>query len=144
MMGFLQLFQVRDFFVQGVSSLHQAVSICLTPVDYCTQESVVNYVRAGINLRAAWKAYELCYDEIKDVPTAELYKRYDYQTVGGIQLGIGAINVAISSLPTKIIRLVSIFGLPHDRNKGFDLLTKCVSGGKNERKRTNESMCDLR
>lgn len=95
------------------------------------QESVVMYIKAGLNLRAAWKIYEQCYNEIKDIPEDELYKRYDYHTVGGIQFGLGSINVAISSLPSKIIRLVSIFGLPHDREKGFELLTQCMKGGAN-------------
>ena len=80
-------------------------------------------------MRAAWKTYEACYAELQAVPRGELYKRYDYHTVGGVLLGIGATNLAISSLPTKIVRLVAIFGLPHDREKGFELLAQCVQGG---------------
>lgn len=92
------------------------------------QESVVSYIRAGFNLRAAWKAYEQCFAEISGVPADELYKRYDYHTVAAIQFGMGACNVAIASLPSKIVRIVAVFGLPHDRDKGFEYLAECVAG----------------
>jgi hypothetical protein len=46
---------------------------------------------------------------------------------------MGACNVAISSLPSKIVRIVAIFGLPHDRDTGFELLAECTEGGKKGR-----------
>ena len=57
------------------------------------QESVFNYIRAGFNLRAAWKTYEQCWNEIKELSDEERHKRYDYHTVGGILFGMGAINL---------------------------------------------------
>jgi hypothetical protein len=92
------------------------------------QESVVSYVRAGINLRAAWKGYAHCYSIIGALSDDERRATYDFHTIGGIEFGMGAINLAISSLPSKVIRLVSIFGLPHDRAAGFELLRKAVAG----------------
>ncbi len=92
------------------------------------QESVVSYVRAGINLRAAWKGYAHCYSIISAMGDDERRATYDFHTIGGIEFGMGAINLAISSLPSKVIRLVSIFGLPHDRAAGFELLRKAVAG----------------
>ena len=47
---------------------------------------------------------------------------------------MGACNVAIASLPSKIVRIVAVFGLPHDRDKGFEyhdigpLLSQRVKG----------------
>ncbi len=94
------------------------------------QESVVSYVRAGINLRAAWKGYAHCYQVLQAMSDDERRATYDPHTIGGIEFGMGAINLAISSLPSKVIRLVAIFGLPHDRAAGFELLRKAVAGYK--------------
>jgi tetratricopeptide (TPR) repeat protein len=92
------------------------------------QESVISYVRAGINLRAAWKGYAYCYAQIAALSEHDRRQLYDFHTIGGIQFGMGAINLAISSLPTKVVRLVSIFGLPHDRPAGFALLRDAIRG----------------
>jgi hypothetical protein len=92
------------------------------------QESVISYVRAGINLRAAWKGYAYCYAQIAALSDHDRRQLYDFHTIGGIQFGMGAINLAISSLPSKVVRLVSIFGLPHDRPAGFALLRDAIKG----------------
>ena len=128
------------------------------------QESVVNYIRAGFNLRAAWKAYErallaaacACGSTLLSWQTATRRSRtcrrpsgtsattttlwaafslawcecsqsaaIDCVLTGAAK---GAINLAISSLPGKIIKLVAIFGLPHDRALGFKLLRSAAEG----------------
>eukprot|EP01065_Artemidia_motanka_P009236 TRINITY_DN14717_c0_g1_i1.p1 TRINITY_DN14717_c0_g1~~TRINITY_DN14717_c0_g1_i1.p1 ORF type:complete len:737 (+),score=203.08 TRINITY_DN14717_c0_g1_i1:54-2264(+) len=58
-----------------------------------------------------------------------LFSMYDYHTVGGVQFGIGAINVCISLLPPRILSLLKVLGFMHDRDGGYRNLSTCVDGG---------------
>eukprot|EP01065_Artemidia_motanka_P033205 TRINITY_DN4017_c0_g1_i1.p1 TRINITY_DN4017_c0_g1~~TRINITY_DN4017_c0_g1_i1.p1 ORF type:complete len:841 (+),score=319.60 TRINITY_DN4017_c0_g1_i1:74-2524(+) len=50
---------------------------------------------------------------------------YDMHTVGGIQANLGNINLALSGLPEKALKLVAAMGYSHDRNLGLRNLRRC-------------------
>eukprot|EP01062_Namystynia_karyoxenos_P069980 TRINITY_DN65372_c0_g1_i1.p1 TRINITY_DN65372_c0_g1~~TRINITY_DN65372_c0_g1_i1.p1 ORF type:complete len:763 (+),score=239.54 TRINITY_DN65372_c0_g1_i1:137-2425(+) len=58
-----------------------------------------------------------------------IFGLYDYHSVGGVQFGIGAINVVISILPARVLALLKILGFMHDRDAGYRNLSACVDGG---------------
>ena len=54
---------------------------------------------------------------------------FDYNTVGGVQLNLGAINCALSSMPARVLALLSMFGYMCDREAGFSHLKTVLAGG---------------
>ncbi|KAI8376318.1 uncharacterized protein BYT42DRAFT_498959 [Radiomyces spectabilis] len=91
------------------------------------QESVLGYIKCGLNLRRAYTSYSLVWQEYKRM--GQLYNDYiDRDTVSGIQFGIGAVHLVLSTLPQKILRIVSAFGWKADKHLGFALLKLCLEG----------------
>jgi hypothetical protein len=58
----------------------------------------------------------------------EYTKHIDRETVSAMQFGIGAVHLLLSSLPPKILKILSIFGLKSDKQLGFALLKLCLEG----------------
>lgn len=57
----------------------------------------------------------------------QLHNEYiDRDTISGIQFGIGAVHLVLSSLPQKVLRTVAAFGWKADKHLGFALLKLCL------------------
>lgn len=57
------------------------------------------------------------------------YNKYiDRDTISGIQFGIGSVHLLLSSLPPRVLKIVSAFGWTADRQLGFALLKLCLEG----------------
>jgi hypothetical protein len=80
-------------------------------------------MKAGLKLRKGYKAYSRAWTEYKKLAPEE-FQKYDIHTISGVQFGIGTMNVAISSLPSKILSLIAILGISGERDLGFELLNK--------------------
>jgi hypothetical protein len=69
----------------------------------------------------------------------QLHNEYiDRGTISGIQFGIGSVHLVLSSLPNKILRVVSAFGWKADKHLGFALLKLCL-----EDRRSRSPMASL-
>ncbi|KAI8641361.1 hypothetical protein BD408DRAFT_483552 [Parasitella parasitica] len=92
---------------------------------YLLQESVTGYIKCGLNLRRAYSSYSIVWQEYKRM--GQLHNEYiDRDTISGIQFGIGAVHLVLSSLPQKILRTVAAFGWKADKHLGFALLKLCL------------------
>ncbi|RCH91898.1 tetratricopeptide repeat domain 39A [Rhizopus azygosporus] len=92
---------------------------------YLLQETVTGYVKCGLNLRRAYVSYSIVWEEYKRM--GQLHNEYiDGGTISGIQFGIGAIHLILSSLPQKVLRVISAFGWKPDKHLGFVLLKLCL------------------
>lgn len=92
-----------------------------------TQESVVGYLKCGLNLRRAYKSYSVVWQEYKRM--GQEYTKYmDRDTVSAIQFGIGAVHLILSSMPPKILKIFSALGWKSDKQLGFALLKLCLEG----------------
>ena len=58
----------------------------------------------------------------------EIYHTYDYNTIGGLQFGLGSINCCLSYMPQRILQLLSLFGFMCNREAGFRNLEIALSG----------------
>jgi hypothetical protein len=58
----------------------------------------------------------------------EYTKYMDRDTVSAVQFGIGTVHLLLSSLPPKILKILSILGFKSDKNLGFALLKLCLEG----------------
>ncbi|OBZ90684.1 Tetratricopeptide repeat protein 39C [Choanephora cucurbitarum] len=91
---------------------------------YLFQEKIASYVKCGLNLRRAYTSYSIVWQEYKRM--GQLHNEYiDQNTISGIQFGIGAIHLILSSLPPKILCIISAFSWKPDRHLGFALLKLC-------------------
>ncbi|ORX47210.1 hypothetical protein DM01DRAFT_256229 [Hesseltinella vesiculosa] len=116
-----------DFYPNGVLRAHVAkAEACLQmAILYMLQETAVGYIKCGLNIRRAYVSYSLVWQEYKRM--GQEYRDFiDRDTVSGIQFGIGAVHLILSSLPEKVLRVVSAFGWKADRNLGIAMLRLCV------------------
>lgn len=92
-----------------------------------TQESIVGYLKCGLNLKRAYDCYTIVWQEYKRM--GQEYTRYmDRDTVSAIQFGIGTVHLILSSLPPKILKIFSRLGFKSDKQLGFALLKLCLEG----------------
>ena len=123
-----------------------------------TEDSVLSHMRAGIGLRRGYVDIESLSKQVDGAlakatlpaghpeglpegmaaPEAgeglgewgkSAYHLYDYNTIGGLQFGLGAINCALSCVPEKVLALLSLFGYMCNRELGFKNLNTALEGG---------------
>ncbi|KAI8047397.1 uncharacterized protein B0P05DRAFT_481711 [Gilbertella persicaria] len=115
------------FVPNGVLRAHVAKAECCLQIAILQllQENVMGYVKCGMNLRRAYASYSLVWQEYKRM--GQVYHEFiDRDTISGIQFGIGAVHLVLSTLPQKVLRIVSAFGWKADKHLGFALLKLCV------------------
>ncbi|KAI1314909.1 Tetratricopeptide repeat protein 39B [Mortierella claussenii] len=105
----------------------RAESLLLSSLILLLQESIMSYLKAGLNLRKGYKSYENVWTELKSMGE-EVNTLVDNNTLGGIYFGLGTIHIVLASMPAKILRIISSFGYTGDKAFGFDLVSKCVAG----------------
>ncbi|CAO3699708.1 hypothetical protein G6F70_005621 [Rhizopus microsporus] len=121
--------QEQQFLPNGALRAHVVKAECalLMAMTYLSLETVVGYLKAGWNLRRAYTSYSLVWQEYKRM--GQNFNKYiDQDTVSGIQFGIGAVHLLLSSLPPKVLKIVSAFGWTADKHLGFALLKLCLEG----------------
>ncbi|KAG1180011.1 hypothetical protein G6F70_000860 [Rhizopus microsporus] len=115
------------FIPNGVLRAHVAKAECCLQIAILQllQENVMGYIKCGMNLRRAYASYSLVWQEYKRM--GQVYNEFiDRDTISGIQFGIGAVHLVLSTLPQKILRVVSAFGWKADKHLGFALLKLCL------------------
>ncbi|CAO3608881.1 unnamed protein product [Cunninghamella blakesleeana] len=117
------------FMSNGSLRAHVIKAECglLMGIIHLTQETVVGYLKTGLNLRRAYSSYSLVWQEYKRMGQ-DFNKYMDQDTISAIQFGIGSVHLLLSSLPPKILRIVSAFGWKADKHLGFALLKLCLEG----------------
>ncbi|KAI9497886.1 hypothetical protein BDB00DRAFT_802371 [Zychaea mexicana] len=121
--------QKITFVPNGILRAHVAKAECCLQIAILQllQESVVGYIKCGLNLRRAYTSYSLVWQEYKRM--GQSFNDFiDQDTVSGIQFGIGTVHLVLSSLPQKVLRVVSAFGWKADKHLGFALLKLCLEG----------------
>ncbi|KAL0144179.1 tetratricopeptide repeat protein 39B-like protein [Mucor lusitanicus] len=110
------------FIPNGVLRAHVVKAECclLMGILQMTQESVVGYLKCGLNIRRAYNSYGVVWQEV--------HKYMDRDTVSAIQFGIGAVHLILSSMPPKILKIFSALGWKSDKQLGFALLKLCLEG----------------
>ncbi|KAG2194527.1 hypothetical protein INT47_005731 [Mucor saturninus] len=121
--------QEQTFFPNGSLRAHVIKAECglLMAIIYLSMETMVGYLKAGLNLRRAYNSYSLVWQEYKRMGQ-DFNKYMDRDTISAIQFGIGSVHLLLSSLPPKILKIVSAFGWSADKHLGFALLKLCLEG----------------
>ncbi|CEI96153.1 hypothetical protein RMCBS344292_10320 [Rhizopus microsporus] len=119
----------NSFMPNGLLRAHVIKAECclLMGILQMTQESVVGYLKCGLNIRRAYHSYSIVWQEYKRM--GQEYTKYmDRDTVSAIQFGIGSVHLILSSLPPKILKIFSLLGWKSDKQLGFALLKLCLEG----------------
>ncbi|KAI8983038.1 hypothetical protein BDB01DRAFT_792151 [Pilobolus umbonatus] len=128
-----------SFLPNGVLRAHVVKAECCLQIAILQllQENAMGYIKCGMNLRRAYASYSLVWQEYKRM--GQIHHEFiDRDTISGIQFGIGAVHLVLSTLPQKILRIVSAFGWKADKHLGFALLKLCL-----EEKRIRSPMASL-
>ena len=125
--------EVRATVVRGEAALLMAVCQLL-------QDSYTAFAKAGWYLRKGNNCLAAAIQKVQQ--QAGVSGSFDRNTLGGVQLGSdtpkkslidrfhrnGAMNLVISVLPAKLLKIVAFFGFPSDRRAGLQSLHLCFQG----------------
>ncbi|KAL3690779.1 hypothetical protein R1sor_004430 [Riccia sorocarpa] len=89
------------------------------------EESMSSFFKAALLIRKAIGGYKHCHAIIQRQQRADRSKH----DVGAVQLGFGGFSVAISMLPPKLLRLLSVLGFPCNRQAGLKSIDQSLQGG---------------
>ncbi|KAJ3059127.1 tetratricopeptide repeat domain 39A, partial [Quaeritorhiza haematococci] len=92
------------------------------------QESVFGFMKAGLKLRRGYRSYSHAWSEMKKVLESQYVDKFDRHTVGGVQFGIGTLNLSLAFMPRKVLSVISILGIKCDKQLGDSLLEKSLEG----------------
>ncbi|XP_024541753.1 tetratricopeptide repeat protein 39B isoform X1 [Selaginella moellendorffii] len=89
------------------------------------EESIAAFFRAALLIRKAIRGYKHCHAIIKK----QEYSNRSEHNVSAVKLGFGGFSLAISMLPPKMLRLLSVLGFPSDRAAGLNSINESLKGG---------------
>ncbi|CAM6096667.1 unnamed protein product [Calypogeia fissa] len=89
------------------------------------EESMASFFRAALLIRKAIQGYKHCHTILQRQCHASRSKH----DVGAVQLGFGGFSLAISMLPPKLLRLLSVLGFPSNRDAGLHAVNQSLIGG---------------
>ncbi|EHB17723.1 Tetratricopeptide repeat protein 39A [Heterocephalus glaber] len=90
---------------------------------FLQDENMVSFIKGGIKVRNSYQTYK----ELDSLmQSSQYYKGESYRHFeGGVKLGVGAFNLTLSMLPTRILRLLEFVGF--SGNKVLDTSVKTLS-----------------
>ena len=109
------------------ASIIKAESNLLLSILFLFRESVVSYLKAGLKLRRGHATYSSIWSQISTLSDETVKKRYDRHSMGGLYFGIGMINISLSVLPPKLLKLVSVLGFKYSQDAGLPVVEKCLT-----------------
>ncbi|XP_050530019.1 tetratricopeptide repeat protein 39B-like isoform X2 [Daktulosphaira vitifoliae] len=89
---------------------------------FIEDETLVSFLRAGIKIRSCFNSYKECNNILVSRSWIEEENSYKVHFESGVRLGIGAFNLMISLLPSKIIKLLEFIGFSGSKHLGLNEL----------------------
>ncbi|MCO5598076.1 hypothetical protein L7F22_052166 [Adiantum nelumboides] len=89
------------------------------------EESLAAFFKAALLIRRAIRGYKHCNSILQNNGNS-VGSEHD---IGAVKLGFGGFSLAISMLPPKLLRLLSVLGFPCDRKTGLFAIEEALRGG---------------
>uniref|UniRef100_A0A4W3JUI5 Tetratricopeptide repeat protein 39B n=1 Tax=Callorhinchus milii TaxID=7868 RepID=A0A4W3JUI5_CALMI len=89
-------------------------------------ENMINFLKGGIKIRTSYNIYKECQQIVEMTHNhvkTDVYSQFE----GGVKLGIGAFNLMLSLLPSRILRLLEFIGFSGNREMGLSMLREGAS-----------------
>ncbi|XP_038307948.1 tetratricopeptide repeat protein 39A isoform X7 [Canis lupus familiaris] len=89
-------------------------------------ENMVSFIKGGIKVRNSYQTYK----ELDNLVQSSQYCKGENHRhfEGGVKLGVGAFNLTLSMLPTRILRLLEFVGFSGNKDYGLLQLEEGASG----------------
>eukprot|EP00834_Sanchytrium_tribonematis_P004270 NODE_201_length_13147_cov_1.076104.p3 type:complete len:546 gc:universal NODE_201_length_13147_cov_1.076104:195-1832(+) len=114
------LFKQEMHWITARCSTIQSEANMLSSFLFILQENMTGLLKAGLFLTKGVNGIEEVYKS-KDV-------EMDQNTTGAVNFCFGAIQAVTALLPSRVLKLISIFGYSTNKDLGFDLMHQCESG----------------
>ncbi|KAK1165136.1 tetratricopeptide repeat protein 39A isoform X2 [Acipenser oxyrinchus oxyrinchus] len=92
---------------------------------FLQDENMISFIRGGIKVRSSYQTYK----ELHNIVQSAQYTQGDSHShfEGGVKLGVGAFNLTLSLLPTRILRLLEFVGFSGNKEYGLQQLQEGAS-----------------
>ncbi|XP_074232609.1 tetratricopeptide repeat protein 39A isoform X5 [Camelus bactrianus] len=93
---------------------------------FLQDENMVSFIKGGIRVRNSYQTYK----ELDSLMQSSQYCKGENHRhfEGGVKLGVGAFNLTLSMLPTRILRLLEFVGFSGNKDYGLLQLEEGASG----------------
>uniref|UniRef100_A0ABI7ZEK7 Tetratricopeptide repeat domain 39A n=2 Tax=Felinae TaxID=338152 RepID=A0ABI7ZEK7_FELCA len=93
---------------------------------FLQDENMVSFIKGGIKVRNSYQTYK----ELDSLVQSSQYCKGENHRhfEGGVKLGVGAFNLTLSMLPTRILRLLEFVGFSGNKDYGLLQLEEGASG----------------
>ncbi|KAK1340000.1 hypothetical protein QTO34_018564 [Cnephaeus nilssonii] len=93
---------------------------------FLQDENMVSFIKGGIKVRNSYQTYK----ELDSLVQSSQYCKGENHRhfEGGVKLGVGAFNLTLSMLPTRILRLLEFVGFSGNKDYGLLQLAEGASG----------------
>lgn len=88
-------------------------------------DSFLQLVKAALSIKCSWDMYKLVHSRMGTPDEPGM----DGETLSAMYFGVGAMNLFISVLPAKIIKVLNWVGFPSDQKLAFEYLAKAGTLG---------------
>ncbi|XP_075065949.1 tetratricopeptide repeat protein 39B isoform X2 [Mixophyes fleayi] len=96
---------------------------------FVQDENLINFIKGGLKIRTSYQIYKECHQVLLGMTQDDKNSSDNHnQFEGGVKLGIGAFNLMLSLLPSKILRLLEFIGFSGNREVGLFQLQEGASG----------------
>ncbi|XP_069818081.1 tetratricopeptide repeat protein 39B [Dendropsophus ebraccatus] len=95
---------------------------------FVQDENMINFIKGGLKIRTSYQIYKECHQLLSSVTHNKNASETQHQFEGGVKLGIGAFNLMLSLLPSRILRLLEFIGFSGNRELGLSQLREGASG----------------
>ncbi|XP_067118387.1 tetratricopeptide repeat protein 39B-like isoform X2 [Centruroides vittatus] len=84
---------------------------------FVEDQSLVSFVKGGLRIRSCYHSYKECMHILENRKWEDCKQKSHFE--GGVRMGIGAFNLMISQLPSKILKLLEFIGFSGNRAVGL-------------------------
>ncbi|XP_068090934.1 tetratricopeptide repeat protein 39B isoform X2 [Hyperolius riggenbachi] len=95
---------------------------------FVQDENMINFIKGGLKIRTSYQIYKECHQVLTSMANDKNSSDMHHQFEGGVKLGIGAFNLMLSLLPSRILRLLEFIGFSGNRELGLSQLREGAAG----------------
>lgn len=101
---------------------HAECLLLKSMLTFMEDETLSSFIKAGIKIRSCFNSYKECNQILKKSKWDENSTKIHFE--GGVKMGIGAFNLMISMLPSRVIRLLEFIGFSGNKQVGLKELVE--------------------
>ncbi|XP_041127330.1 tetratricopeptide repeat protein 39A-like isoform X2 [Polyodon spathula] len=92
---------------------------------FLQDENMISFIRGGIKVRSSYQTYKELHSIVQSAQYTRGVSHSHFE--GGVKLGMGAFNLTLSLLPTRILRLLEFVGFSGNKEYGLQQLQEGAS-----------------